>query len=79
MLDDEIYSALTEVFREVFCDDDLVLRPDLSARDVPGWDSLRHVRLVLAIERRFKHRYPASKVAALHDVGELAALVKSYT
>jgi acyl carrier protein len=75
----EIYERLTKIFRDLFDDDELTLRPDLSAADVQGWDSLKHVRLILMVEREFKHRYPASKIANLKNVGELVGLIRSYS
>jgi acyl carrier protein len=77
MTDAEIYQQLTVIFRDVFGDDELQLAPELSAADVSGWDSLRHVRLILTVERKFNQRFPASKIAELNNVGELVALIKS--
>jgi len=47
-----------------------------TARDVVGWDSLRHVTLILQVEQVFSIRFPSSKVASLSDVGELVDLVE---
>jgi acyl carrier protein len=44
----QIYSKLTTVFREVLDEDDIGLKPETTADDVDGWDSLSHIRLVLA-------------------------------
>jgi hypothetical protein len=44
-----VYEKLTSVFRDVLDEDDLVLTPGMTADDVDGWDSLSHVRLVLAV------------------------------
>jgi acyl carrier protein len=77
MTDEEIYRQLTEIFCEVFHDDELRLTPDLTAADVPGWDSLRHVRLVLTAEKRFKRNFPASKISELKNVGEFVSLIRS--
>jgi len=74
---EEIYQELTIIFRDVFCDDELQLEPELCAADVSGWDSLRHVRLILTVERKFNQRFPASKVAELKNVSELVALIRS--
>jgi acyl carrier protein len=72
-----IYSQLTEVFRDVFDDDEIVLTPRLSADDVEGWDSLKHVRLVLTVERTFHVKFSASEIGRLKNVGDLAALIHS--
>jgi acyl carrier protein len=60
-----IYSRLTEIFREVFDDDDLVVNPALTAADVEEWDSLNHIRLVLSIEKGFDLRFSAAEVGNL--------------
>jgi acyl carrier protein len=79
MTNNEIYERLTKVFRDLFNDDELTLRPDLSAADVLGWDSLKHVRLILMVEKEFSHKYPASKIAKLENVEELVGLIRSYS
>ena len=71
----DITARLTRIFRDIFDDDELELRPDMTADEVDGWDSLRHVRLVLTVEKAFGTRFPASEVANLKNVGELVALI----
>ncbi len=71
----EILNRLTGVFQDVFCDDSIVLRPDLSASDVDGWDSLTHIRLILTVEKAFGVRFSASDIGKLTNVGELADLI----
>jgi acyl carrier protein len=70
-------STLTEVFQDVFNDDTLVLRPDLSAENVEGWDSLTHIRLLVTIERTFKIKFTVTEVGELKNVGELMNLVQA--
>jgi acyl carrier protein len=66
---------LKAVFQQVFDDDELVVTRDSTAADVEGWDSLTHVTLMLAIEKRFAIRFKSSQVASLKTVGELADLI----
>ena len=73
---DPIYEKLTSVFRDVLDDDSIVLRPDLTAKDVEGWDSLSHIRLMLKIERTFSVRLTASEIGKLKNVGDLADLLQ---
>jgi acyl carrier protein len=35
---DEIYRELTNIFREIFDDDSLILRPQLTAANIKDWD-----------------------------------------
>jgi acyl carrier protein len=71
----EIQDRLTAIFRNVFDDDDLVLRPDLTANEVDGWDSLSHLRLMLSVEKAFKVKFTAAEVGRLKNVGELESLL----
>ena len=77
MEDTEIYQRLTGIFRDVFDDDSIVARPELTAEDVDEWDSLSHIRLMLTIEKTFHVSFSASDVGSLHNVGELAQLIQS--
>lgn len=77
MTDAEIYGTLTPLFRDIFDDDDIVLRPDMTADDVPEWDSMSHIRLVLSVERQFHKTFPASRVSQLKNVGDLVALIRA--
>ena len=67
----DVLSRVNEVFREVFDDEELTVARETTAGDVSGWDSLMHVRLVLALEKAFGVRFSSSEVASLADVGEL--------
>ena len=53
MQEAEIYSGLTNIFHDIFNDDSIVLRPDLTADDVADWDSFSHINLIVTIESRF--------------------------
>ena len=76
MIDASTLDRLTLLLREVFDDDDLVATPELSARNVAGWDSLSNVRLFVEIERAFSMRFSATEIASLKNIGELASLIE---
>jgi acyl carrier protein len=68
-------ARVTAVFRDVLDDDDLSLTRVTTAADVPGWDSLAHVRLILAVQKAFNVKFSAAQVTKLRNVGELVDLV----
>jgi acyl carrier protein len=72
----QIYARLTEIFSNVF-DEDVPVSPSLSAKDVDGWDSLSHIRLILTVEKAFKIKFSTSEIGKLENVGELVALIKA--
>lgn len=51
------------------------LRDETMAYQVPGWDSLRHIAILAAIEREFGVRFRSLEVIRLRNVGDLQALV----
>lgn len=72
----QIYTRLTSVFRDVLDEDDLVLTPETTAEDVDGWDSLSHIRLVLAVSKSFGVKFSASEIGGLKNVGEFVELIQ---
>jgi acyl carrier protein len=77
MDDTQIYSKLTDVFHDIFDDDTIEVTPELTAKDVDGWDSMTHIRLILAVERAFKVKFTTSQIGTLKRVGDLATLIKA--
>lgn len=72
---EEVLGRISQIAGEVLAQPDLVLRPEMSARDVPGWDSLSHVQIVIGVERAFGIRLSAMEVAQLENAGDLADTV----
>ena len=77
MQTDVVYAQLSDIFHDVFDNDEIILRPDLTADDVLGWDSLSHVRLILTIQQSFNVKFSAAQTTSLKNVGELVALIQS--
>jgi acyl carrier protein len=73
----QIYARLEQIFRDVFDEDTIEVTPSLSARDVDGWDSLTHIRLLLTVEKAFRIKFSTFEVGKLQDVSNLVALIKS--
>ncbi len=71
-----LYRQLTEIFREVFDDDSIVLTPETTAADIHDWDSVNHVNLIVAIEVRMKIKFKTIEVESLHNVGHLVSLIE---
>lgn len=72
-----LYQQLTAIFRDVLDDDALDLKPELTAKDVDGWDSLTHLRLLLSVEKAFRVRFTTAEIGKLENVGDLATLIQS--
>jgi acyl carrier protein len=56
----------------------LQLREESTARDVPGWDSLTHVQIIIGVEQAFGIRMTATEVAQLENAGSLVDVVQQH-
>jgi acyl carrier protein len=72
-----IRSRLEGIVREFFANDALRLADEMTAADVPGWDSLAHIELVVLIEQDFGVRFRATDVQSLENVGTLIDLISA--
>jgi acyl carrier protein len=68
-------AKLTDIFRTLFDNSSLILRDDLTAPNVPGWDSFNHINLVMQIEEDFQLRFTTEEISSLANVGEFKALI----
>lgn len=71
-----ILAVLAQVLRDVFKRDDIEVHPGLTAADVVGWDSMKHVEIILALQEKFGIRIRTRDVADVWDVGGLVAVVQ---
>jgi acyl carrier protein len=75
MLREEAVARLQEVMRDILDDDELEYRDDLTAEDVDGWDSLSHVRFLVAVEKAFGFRFTSGEIDGFKNVGEMLNVI----
>ncbi len=71
----QIDTQLTAIFRDIFDDDELTLRPEMTAADVDEWDSFNHINLIVATEAKFGIKFQTAEVESLKNVGHLEELI----
>jgi len=69
------FSDLIKVMQATFNQQHLVITRETTSSDVPGWDSLAHVTLMLEIESAFGVTLSPFETAELPDVGALFDLL----
>ncbi len=79
MTETDILAKLTQLFRDIFDEESLVITPQTTADDVEGWDSVNHITLVVAVEQAFKVKFKTAEIESLKDVGDLVKLVMAKT
>ena len=67
----EITEKLTTIFHEVFNDDNIILRDDMTAADVNNWDSLTHMLMITKVEEEFGVKFRLKELNKLKMVGDL--------
>jgi acyl carrier protein len=72
---DEVLPKLTALFRDVFDNQAIVLRPETTADDIAGWDSMSQVRLAVEIEHRFNIKIKSAEMEEMRSVRGLLALI----
>ena len=66
----DLADAMQDVFRDVFDDDELVIQDETTAADVDGWDSLMHINLIIAVEKRFGVKFATAEISRLKSDGQ---------
>jgi acyl carrier protein len=72
---DSILEELQGIFRDILDQPDLVLTRESNANNVEDWDSLAHINLVSAIEKRYKIKFALGELQDLKDVGDMVDLI----
>ncbi len=75
MTREELFEEINDIFRDVFDDDTLVITDSTNSEDIEDWDSLEHINLVVAMEKRFNMKFNIKEVGQLQNVGEMADLI----
>ena len=72
----EIFEAVQDIFRDVFDDEELVIKDETNAEDIEDWDSLEHITLIVAMEKEFHMKFDIKEVNKLENVGQMIDLIK---
>ncbi|MBR0092497.1 MAG: acyl carrier protein [Lachnospiraceae bacterium] len=75
----EILEKATEIFRDVFDDDSIVLTEETTAADIEDWDSLMHITLINEIEEAFGYKFGMKEVLGMKNVGEMCDILEKNT
>ena len=67
----KILEMMNEVFVDVFDDKDILIEDKTTADDIEDWDSLAHLQLIMALERRFNIQFNISEIHSYANVGEM--------
>lgn len=72
----EITEKLTAIFREVFNDNAIILRDEMTANDVENWDSLTHMVMISKVEEEFGVKFRLKELNKLKQVGDIISILE---
>ncbi|MCR4786064.1 MAG: acyl carrier protein [Lachnospiraceae bacterium] len=74
---EEVFEEVRKIFRDNFDDEELVIVDETNSKDIEDWDSIEHINLVIAMEKRFGLKFDIGEVGKLANVGEMVDLIVS--
>lgn len=77
MQNEDLLLKVQDIFRDILDDEEIVLSEASTAEDVEGWDSLTHIQLIVAIEKKFKIKFTSKEILSWKNVGELVDCLAS--
>ncbi len=77
MTREEVYEGVNEVFRRIFDDESITVEDGTTSADIEDWDSLEHINLVVAIEKKFGIKFNMGEVNGFKNVGEMVDTIVS--
>jgi acyl carrier protein len=72
---EDVLARLSKIFADVLNKPLAALQEGSTAREIPGWDSLSHINIVLAVEQEFNIRLRASQIARVKNIGGFVDIV----
>lgn len=75
----DVMPEIEDIFRFVLCDGTLRLTPDSTPDDLPDWDSMNHIALVVEAECRFGVVFEPDEIESFQSVGDLVAAILAKT
>ena len=72
----QILMEVTEIFKKILRNKNIVLDANTTAKDVEAWDSLSHIQLMVAIEKHFNIVFSSTELIKKKNVGELISVIE---
>ena len=73
----EILAKITEILSDLVEDEKLVLSERTAADSVANWDSVNHVKLLIALESDLGIEFDSEEIGSLEAVGGLIDVIEN--
>ncbi len=72
---EKVLKELDSIFAETLSDLNVNLELNTTAADVEGWDSLRHIELIINIETFYSIKFSTKEIMSVENIGSLVDLI----
>ena len=72
---EKVLKELDSIFSETLSDLNVNLELNTTAADVEGWDSLRHIELIINIETFYSIKFSTKEIMSIENIGSLVDLI----
>jgi len=73
----EILKIVNDIFVDVLDNENIKLTDETTASDVEEWDSLNHIQLVVAVEKKFKIRFKSDEIRSWQNIGQMVSSIQT--
>lgn len=74
-IDNSVWQELTTIFQDLFSDPTLTITPEMKSTDLEGWDSFRHVEILIEVQMKFSISMTSREIDNLHSIGDLYSTI----
>lgn len=71
-----VFDQIVEVMRDLFDEYEGPISRETSASDIPQWDSLAHVQLIVMVEQEAGVRFSTAEIESFRSLGDLVDTVE---
>ena len=73
---DKILNELNHIFHQVVGCDDVILKIETESKDITLWDSIIHIRFIIAIEAFYKIRISPGEIIEWKNIGSICECIQ---
>ena len=73
----DILKQINDIFIDTLDNEELLIIEATTADDVEEWDSLTHIQLIVAIEKKFRIRFTSKEIQSWSNVGEMLNCIET--
>jgi len=76
MTEIKLLQDLSAIFTDIIDEGEVNLTMQSTADDVEGWDSLNHVQILAAVEKKYGFRFTLTEIQVFKTVGDLVQAIQ---